>query len=229
MPSRYSSVESREDASQLAENLGIRFLTVPIDETFQAYLEMLAEPFAGLDQDVTEENIQARIRGNILMALSNKFGWLVLATGNKSEMGVGYATLYGDMAGGFAVIKDVPKMLVYELAEHVNVREGHPAIPQRILDKAPTAELRPDQKDEDSLPPYRVLDPILQAYVEEDRGLEEIVALGFDANTVSEVLGMVDRAEYKRRQAPPGVRITPRAFGKDRRLPITNHYRDERP
>jgi NAD+ synthase (glutamine-hydrolysing) len=229
MPSRYSSVESREDATQLAENLGIRFLTVPIDETFQAYLEMLAEPFAGLDQDVTEENIQARIRGNILMALSNKFGWLVLTTGNKSEMGVGYATLYGDMAGGFAVIKDVPKMLVYELAEHVNAREGHPAIPQRILDKAPTAELRPDQKDEDSLPPYRVLDPILQAYVEEDRGLEEIVALGFDANTVSEVLGMVDRAEYKRRQAPPGVRITPRAFGKDRRLPITNHYRDERP
>jgi NAD+ synthase (glutamine-hydrolysing) len=229
MPSRYSSVESREDATQLAENLGIRFLTVPIDETFQAYLEMLVKPFAGLDQDVTEENIQARIRGNILMALSNKFGWLVLTTGNKSEMGVGYATLYGDMAGGFAVIKDVPKMLVYELAEHVNARKDHPAIPQRILDKAPTAELRPDQKDEDSLPPYRVLDPILHAYVEEDRGLEEIIALGFDANTASQVLSMVDHAEYKRRQAPPGVRITPRAFGKDRRLPITNHYRDVRP
>jgi NAD+ synthase (glutamine-hydrolysing) len=229
MPSRYSSVESREDATQLAENLGIRFLTVPIDETFQAYLEMLAGPFAGLDQDVTEENIQARIRGNILMALSNKFGWLVLTTGNKSEMSVGYATLYGDMAGGFAVIKDVPKMLVYELAEHVNAREDRAVIPQRILDKAPTAELRPDQKDEDSLPPYRVLDPILHAYVEEDRGLEEIVALGFDANIAAEVLGMVDRAEYKRRQAPPGVRITPRAFGKDRRLPITNHYRDARP
>jgi NAD+ synthase (glutamine-hydrolysing) len=153
----------------------------------------------------------------------------VLTTGNKSEMGVGYATLYGDMAGGFAVIKDVPKMLVYELAEHVNARKGHPAIPQRILDKAPTAELRPDQKDEDSLPPYRVLDRILHAYVEEDRGLEDIIALGFDADTVAEVLGMVDRAEYKRRQAPPGVRITPRAFGKDRRLPITNHYRDARP
>jgi NAD+ synthase (glutamine-hydrolysing) len=226
MPSRYSSVESREDATQLAENLGARFLTVSIDETFQAYLEILAEPFAGLDQDVTEENIQARIRGNILMALSNKFGWLVLTTGNKSEMSVGYATLYGDMAGGFAVIKDVPKMLVYQLAEHVNAREDHPAIPQRMLDKAPTAELRPDQRDEDSLPPYRVLDPILHAYVEEDRGLEEIVALGFNPDTVSEVLSMVDRAEYKRRQAPPGVRITPRAFGKDRRLPITNHYRD---
>jgi NAD+ synthase (glutamine-hydrolysing) len=229
MPSRYSSVDSREDATQLAENLGIRFLTVPIDGTFQAYLEMLTEPFAGLSQDVTEENIQARIRGNVLMALSNKFGWLVLTTGNKSEMGVGYATLYGDMAGGFAVIKDVPKMLVYELAEHVNAREGHPVIPQRTLDKAPTAELRPDQKDEDSLPPYRVLDPILHAYVEEDRGLEDIIALGFDADTVAEVLSMVDRAEYKRRQAPPGVRITPRAFGKDRRLPITNRYRDARP
>jgi NAD+ synthase (glutamine-hydrolysing) len=229
MPSRYSSDESREDATQLAENLGIRFLTIPIDETFQAYLEMLAEPFAGCGQDVTEENIQARIRGNILMALSNKHGWLVLTTGNKSEMGVGYATLYGDMAGGLAVIKDVPKMLVYELAGHVNAREGYDVIPQRILDKAPTAELRPDQKDEDSLPPYRVLDPILHAYVEEDRGLQEIVALGFDADTVSEVLSMVDRAEYKRRQAPLGVRITPRAFGKDRRLPITNHYRDAGP
>jgi NAD+ synthase (glutamine-hydrolysing) len=229
MPSRYSSVASREDATQLAENLGIRALTVPIDTTFQAYLEMLADPFAGLGQDVTEENIQARIRGNILMALSNKLGWLVLTTGNKSEMGVGYATLYGDMAGGFAVIKDVPKMLVYALAEHVNTREGRAVIPQRIFDKAPTAELRPDQKDEDSLPPYRVLDPILHAYVEEDRGLEEIIALGIDADTVSEVLRMVDRAEYKRRQAPPGVRITPRAFGRDRRLPITNHYRDARP
>ena len=229
MPSRYSSVDSREDATELAENLGIRFLTVPIDRTFQAYLEMLAEPFAELDHDVTEENIQARIRGTILMALSNKFGWLVLTTGNKSEMSVGYATLYGDMAGGFAVIKDVPKMLVYELAEHVNAREDHLAIPQRILDKAPTAELRPDQKDEDSLPPYRVLDPILHAYVEEDRGLDEIMALGVDAVTVSEVLGLVDRAEYKRRQAPPGVRITPRAFGKDRRLPITNHFHDARP
>jgi NAD+ synthase (glutamine-hydrolysing) len=226
MPSRYSSVVSREDAQGLAENLGIRFLTVPIDGTFQAYLDMLAEPFSGREPDVTEENVQARIRGNILMALSNKFGWLVLTTGNKSEMSVGYATLYGDMAGGFAVIKDVPKMLVYEIAAHVNDLAGRPVIPQRIFDKAPTAELRPDQKDEDSLPPYRVLDPILHAYVEEDRGLEEIVALGFGEDTVAEVMRMVDRSEYKRRQAPPGVRITPRAFGKDRRLPITNRYRE---
>jgi NAD+ synthase (glutamine-hydrolysing) len=226
MPSRYSSEESREDATQLAHNLGIRFLTVPIDETFQAYQEMLSEVFAGRQPDVTEENIQARIRGNILMALSNKFGWLVLTTGNKSEMSVGYATLYGDMAGGFAVIKDVPKMLVYELAAHVNSRAGRPLIPQRVLEKAPTAELRPNQKDEDSLPPYALLDSILQAYVQEDRGQEEIVALGFDPDIVAEVIRMVDRSEYKRRQAPPGVRITPRAFGKDRRLPITNRYRD---
>ncbi len=228
MPSRYSSDASREDAEQLAGNLGIRFLTISIDDTFQAYLDMLAEPFAGLGRDVTEENLQARIRGNILMALSNKFGWLVLTTGNKSEMSVGYATLYGDMAGGFAVIKDVPKMLVYELAAHVNARAGRDVIPQRVFDKAPTAELRPNQKDEDSLPPYRVLDPILHAYVEEDQGLAEIVALGFEEGTVADVLRMVDRAEYKRRQAPPGVRITQRALGKDRRLPITNHYRDVR-
>jgi NAD+ synthase (glutamine-hydrolysing) len=190
---------------------------------------MLAEPFAGKAPDVTEENLQARIRGNILMALSNKFGWLVLTTGNKSEMSVGYATLYGDMAGGFAVLKDVPKMLVYELAGYVNACADRPVIPQRVLDKPPTAELRPDQKDEDSLPPYRRLDPILHAYVEEDQGLEEIVALGFDADTVADVIRMVDRSEYKRRQAPPGVRITPRAFGKDRRLPITNRYRHGRP
>jgi NAD+ synthase (glutamine-hydrolysing) len=186
----------------------------------------MAEPLAGTGPDVTEENIQARIRGNILMALSNKFGWLVLTTGNKSEMSVGYATLYGDMAGGFAVIKDVPKMLVYQLAATINARTTPAPIPQRIIDRAPTAELRPDQKDEDSLPPYRVLDPILHAYVEEDRSLDEIVALGFDRAVVAKVLGMVDRAEYKRRQAPPGVRITQRAFGKDRRLPITNHYRE---
>jgi NAD+ synthase (glutamine-hydrolysing) len=225
MPSRYSSTESQEDADQLAANLGIRFLALPIDELFQAYLEALAGPFAGRKPDVTEENLQARIRGNLLMALSNKFGWLVLTTGNKSEMSVGYATLYGDMAGGFAVLKDVPKMLVYELAALVNGRRA--VIPQRVLDKAPTAELRPNQKDEDSLPPYRMLDAILHAYVEEDRGLEEIVALGFEAELAAEVLRMVDRAEYKRRQAPPGVRITQRAFGKDRRLPITNGYREE--
>jgi NAD+ synthase (glutamine-hydrolysing) len=222
MPSRYSSAESRDDAGQLAHNLGIRFLTIPIDETFQAYLDMLAEPFRGCEADVTEENLQARIRGNILMALSNKFGWLVLTTGNKSEMSVGYATLYGDMAGGFAVIKDVPKMLVYELAREANRRSFPPAIPQRILEKAPTAELRPDQTDQDTLPPYALLDDILHAYVEEDRSLDEIVALGFDPEIVVTVARMVDRAEYKRRQAAPGVRITPRAFGKDRRLPITN-------
>jgi NAD+ synthase (glutamine-hydrolysing) len=227
MPSRYSSDDSREDATQLAENLGIRFLSIPIDETFQAYLDMLAGPFADRQPDVTEENLQARIRGNILMALSNKFGWLVLTTGNKSEMSVGYATLYGDMAGGFAVVKDVPKMLVYDLARYVNARGERPTIPQRILDKAPTAELRPNQTDQDSLPPYALLDGILHAYVEEDRGLEEIVSLGFERDMVAEVIRMVDRAEYKRRQAPPGVRITSRALGKDRRLPITNRYREE--
>ena len=225
MPSRYSSKESREDAQRLAENLGIEFLVIPIDGTFQAYLDMLAEPFAGTEPDVTEENIQARIRGNILMALSNKFGWLVLTTGNKSELSVGYCTLYGDMAGGFAVIKDVPKTLVYQLAEHVNASAGREVIPRRVFEKAPSAELRPDQRDEDDLGPYATLDPILHAYVEEDRSLAEIVAMGFDEATVRRVIRMVDRNEYKRRQAPPGVKITPRAFGKDRRLPITNKYR----
>jgi len=225
MPSRYSSEESREDAGKLAENLGIRFLVIPIDATFQAYLDMLAEPFAGMEPDVTEENVQARIRGNILMALSNKFGWLVLTTGNKSEVSAGYCTLYGDMAGGFAVIKDVPKTLVYQLAGHKNGSAGREVIPRRVFEKAPTAELRPDQRDEDTLGPYATLDPILHAYVEEDRGLDEIVALGFDEATVRRIIGMVDRNEYKRRQAPPGVKITPRAFGKDRRLPITNQYR----
>jgi NAD+ synthase (glutamine-hydrolysing) len=206
MPSPYSSRDSREDAEGLANNLGIRFMTVPITDTFHAYLSVLAEPFAGKQPDTTEENLQARIRGNILMALSNKFGWLVLTTGNKSEMSVGYATLYGDMAGGFAVIKDVPKM--------------------RVFDKAPTAELRPNQRDEDSLPPYSVLDAILHEYIEEDKSPAEIVAMGYDAATVRDVARMVDRSEYKRRQAAPGVKITPRAFGKDRRLPITNRYRD---
>jgi NAD+ synthase (glutamine-hydrolysing) len=225
MPSRYSSEESREDARRLAENLGIEFLVIPIDATFQAYLDMLAEPFAGMEPDVTEENIQARIRGNILMALSNKFGWLVLTTGNKSEVSTGYCTLYGDMAGGFAVIKDVPKTLVYQLAGHKNGSAGCEVIPRRVFEKAPTAELRPDQRDEDTLGPYATLDPILHAYVEEDKGLDEIVALGFDEATVRRVIGMVDRNEYKRRQAPPGVKITPRAFGKDRRLPITNQYK----
>jgi NAD+ synthase (glutamine-hydrolysing) len=225
MPSRYSEEISKTDAARLADNLGINFMVIPIETAFRAYLDTLAEPLAGQEIDVTEENIQARIRGNLLMALSNKFGWLVLTTGNKSEMSVGYATLYGDMAGGFAVIKDVPKLLVYELARWRNETAGIPPIPQRVLTRPPTAELRPNQKDSDSLPPYEVLDPILQTYVEEDRSLAEIVALGFDEALVREVIRMVDRNEYKRRQAPPGVKITPRAFGKDRRLPITNRFR----
>jgi len=223
MPSRYSSEASRADAQQLADNLGTDFLTIPIDGIFQVYLDTLAQIFAGREPDVTEENIQARIRGNILMALSNKFGWLVLTTGNKSEMGVGYATLYGDMAGGFAVIKDVPKTLVYDLAHYRN--SLGPVIPQQVLEKPPSAELRPDQRDTDFLPPYEVLDPLLHAYVEEDRELPEIAAMGFDEAMVKRVMTMVDRSEYKRRQSPPGVRITPRAFGKDRRLPITNKFR----
>ena len=226
MPSRYSSEHSLEDAQALAQALGIRFLQVGIEPAFQAYLDMLSDAFAGTpyrSPGVAEENLQARARGNVLMALSNKFGWLVLTTGNKSEMAVGYATLYGDMAGGFAVLKDVPKTLVYELAAYRNQAIGL-AIPQRVLTKPPSAELRPNQKDSDSLPEYAVLDPILYAYVEEDRGFQEIVAMGYDAATVRRVIRMVDRNEYKRRQAPPGVRITARAFGKDRRLPITNKY-----
>jgi NAD+ synthase (glutamine-hydrolysing) len=222
MPSRYSSEQSLEDASLLAKNLGMALKVVPIDGAFQAYLDMLAEQFEGVKPDVTEENIQARIRGNVLMALSNKFGWLVLTTGNKSELATGYCTLYGDMAGGFAVIKDVPKGLVYELARYRNGEVE--VIPNRVLEKPPSAELRPEQRDEDALGPYAVLDPILHAYVEEDRGVEAIAALGFDEETVRRVVRMVDRAEYKRRQAPPGIKITPRAFGKDRRLPITNWY-----
>ncbi len=223
MPSRYTSDLSNDDAAALAESLDIRLLTIPIEPAFEAYLEILEAPFTGTESGVTEENLQARVRGNVLMALSNKFGWLVLTTGNKSEMSVGYATLYGDMAGGFAVIKDLFKMRVYELARWRNTRSQ--VIPESAISRAPTAELRPNQKDSDSLPPYEILDPILAAYVEEDRSLEEIVAQGFDEETVRRVIGMVDRAEYKRRQAPPGVKITSRAFGRDRRLPITNHFR----
>jgi NAD+ synthase (glutamine-hydrolysing) len=226
MPSQYSSRESLEDAKTLAKNLGIQIITIPITETFQAYLKTLAPAFKGRKPNVTEENIQARIRGNILMALSNKFGWLVLTTGNKSEMSVGYCTLYGDMAGGFAVLKDVPKTLVYELSTYKNKREGKAIIPKNVFSKPPSAELRPNQKDEDSLPPYPVLDPILQAYVEEDKGLEEIAKMGFKDGMIKEVIQMVDRNEYKRRQSPPGVKITHRALGKDRRLPVTNKYRN---
>lgn len=227
MPSQYTMPESGEDVQALVKNLGIRLFTVPIQGIFKSYLDTLSEEFAGLKPDVTEENIQARTRGNIIMALSNKFGWLVLTTGNKSEMSVGYATLYGDMAGGFAVIKDVPKTLVYELARYRNRMEktGVPVIPERVLVKEPTAELRPGQKDTDTLPPYKILDPILNAYVEEDRSIEEIKDMGFDEKTVTKVISMVDRSEYKRRQAPPGIKITPRAFGKDWRVPITNRYR----
>ena len=225
MPSVYTSKESREDAYAHAGNLGIEITTIPVDAIFRAYLDTLSEGFRGTETDITEENLQARIRGNILMAFSNKFGWLVLTTGNKSEMSVGYATLYGDMAGGFAVIKDVPKTLVYELCRWRNEKEGRDLIPERILLKEPTAELRPGQKDTDSLPPYHLLDPVLKAYVEEDRSFDEIIGSGCDVECVRKVIKMVDRSEYKRRQAPPGVKITPRAFGKDRRFPITNRYK----
>jgi len=225
MPSRYSSEGSKTDAAVLAQNLGIEFKVIPIEPIFQSYLEMLAPAFAGTEPGVAEENLQARIRGNLLMALSNKFGWLVLTTGNKSEMACGYATLYGDMAGGFAVVKDVPKTLIYDLARYRNEKAGREIIPRSVLEKPPSAELRPDQKDTDTLPPYEVLDPILKGYVEEDHSPDDLITLGFDAATVWRVALMVDRNEYKRRQAPPGIKITPRAFGKDRRLPITNRYR----
>ena len=224
MPSPYTSRESRKDTQELARRLGIELKTLPITPPFKSYLQTLKPAFAGTNVDTTEENLQARIRGNLLMALSNKFGHLVLTTGNKSEMSVGYATLYGDMAGGFAVIKDVPKTMVYELARRRN-GVGSEVIPKCILDRAPTAELRPHQKDEDSLPPYPVLDPILKAYVEDDRSVEEMVEMGFDRKTVLRVVGLVDRSEYKRRQAPVGIKITHRGLGKDRRMPITNTYR----
>ncbi len=225
MPSPYSSTESEEDAYALAENLGITILTIPIDQPFDGFLNTLRPVFTETATDVTEENLQARTRGNILMALSNKFGWIVLTTGNKSEMSVGYATLYGDMAGGFAVIKDVPKTMVYEVADCCNRIAGRTVIPKRVMTKAPTAELRPDQKDIDSLPPYDELDPILKAYVEDDRTFDEILAMGFDRKIVERVIRLVDQSEYKRRQAPPGIKITPRALGRDRRFPITNRYK----
>jgi NAD+ synthase (glutamine-hydrolysing) len=225
MPSPYSSAGTRRDARRLARNLAIEFLTLPISAVMRAFRGTLASPFKGLKEDVTEENIQARIRGTLLMALSNKFGWLVLTTGNKSEIAVGYSTLYGDMAGGFAVIKDVPKTLVYEVARHVNARAGRVLIPESVFERAPSAELRPNQTDQDTLPPYPVLDAILQAYVEEDRSVADMVARGFDAEPVRRVVRMVDANEYKRRQGPIGVKITPRAFGRDWRLPIVNRFR----
>ena len=225
MPSPYSSAGTRADARRLAKNLAIEFMAVPITPVFGAFKRGLSKPFKGLAEDVAEENIQARIRGTLLMALSNKFGWLVLTTGNKSKIGVGYSTLYGDMAGGFAVIKDVPKTLVYEVARHVNERAGRAVIPESIFTRPPSAELRPDQTDQDTLPPYPLLDAILEAYVEQDKSVADIVALGFDPETVRRVVRMVDANEYKRRQGPIGVKITPRAFGRDWRLPIVNRFR----
>ena len=226
MPSRYSSTGSVTDTKVLVKNLGIKLQTISIEKPYQAYLDTLTESFAGTKPDSAEENLQARVRGNLLMALSNKFGWLVLTTGNKSEMATGYTTLYGDMAGGFAVIKDVPKTLVYKLTKYRNAQAGYDLIPAPIIDKPPSAELRPDQKDSDSLPPYEILDAILTAYVEEDKSVDQIVALGFDKATVQRTAKLVDRSEYKRRQAPPGVKITSRAFGRDRRLPLTSLFKE---
>ncbi len=225
MPSRYSSDHSVSDAEALATNLGIDHRVITIEPAHRAFMEMLAPSFAGHDLDLTEENLQSRIRGVTLMALSNKFGWLVLTTGNKSESAVGYTTLYGDTAGGFAVIKDVPKLLVYRLCRDRNARAGREIIPEAVLTKPPSAELRPDQRDDQSLPPYEVLDPIIEAYVEEDRTAGELIEAGFDRVVVERIVRLIDLAEYKRRQTPPGVRITTKAFGKDRRLPITNRYR----
>ncbi|MDP8910744.1 MAG: NAD(+) synthase [Actinomycetota bacterium] len=245
MPSRYSSAETRRDARRLAESLGTTFLELPIDPIVEAFDGALAQVFAGSAPDLTEENLQARIRGVLLMALSNKFGWLVIATGNKSELSVGYATLYGDMAGGFALLKDVFKTDVFRLAQHLNERfvsgragGGRNAssgasratpqrelIPETIIDRAPTAELRANQLDEDSLPPYAALDRVLEAYIEQDRSREELSEDGFEPDVVERALAMVDRAEYKRRQAPPGVKLRPKAFGRDRRTPITNRWR----
>ena len=225
MPSKYTSLESREDAFGLAANLGIDIRELPIDDILNQYLRVLAEAFKGRKEDTTEENLQARIRGNMLMAFSNKFGWLVLTTGNKSEMSVGYATLYGDMAGGFAVIKDVPKTLVYDLSAWRNSTGAGAVIPDRVLWKEPTAELKHNQKDSDTLPPYPVLDPVLRAYIEDEVSFEDILKMGCDTEFVRKVIGMVDKSEYKRRQSPPGIKITSRAFGRDRRFPITNRYR----
>jgi NAD+ synthase (glutamine-hydrolysing) len=236
MPSPHSSAETQGDARAIAANLGCELIEVEIAPMMESYERALSghleEPEAAVprdptkpsEPDLTAENVQARIRGNMMMALSNRHGWLVLTTGNKSEMSVGYATLYGDMAGGFAVIKDVPKQLVYELVRRRNERAGRELVPASVIERAPSAELRPDQRDEDSLPPYELLDRILESYVERDEGREEMIAAGMPAETVDEVIRLVDRAEYKRRQAAPGIRITPRAFGKDRRLPITNRF-----
>jgi len=234
LPWAYPSPASGEDAESPARALGIRFDQIPIPEVFETYRRVLGPTLGsggsappsgdGAVPDHTEENLQARIRGHYLMALSNKYGWLVLTTGNKSEISVGYCTLYGDTAGGFAVLRDVYKTMVYKLARHRNARSAPPPIPERTLSRAPSAELKPDQTDQDTLPPYETLDPILKLYVEEDRAAREIAELGYDESTVRCVVRMVDRAEYKRRQSAPGIKITPRAFGRDRRLPITNRW-----
>jgi NAD+ synthase (glutamine-hydrolysing) len=225
MPSRYSSEGTQADARRLAEHLGVECIDLPIAPAMEVYDEMLSGLFDAREPDITEENLQARIRGNLLMALSNKFGWLVLTTGNKSENAVGYSTLYGDSAGGFAVIKDVPKTLVYRLVEYRNRADPRHPVPDSIVERPPSAELRDDQRDSDSLPDYPTLDAILQAYVEEDAGREQLELAGLPEESIERVIGLVDRAEYKRRQAPPGIKITPRAFGRDRRMPITNGYR----
>jgi NAD+ synthase (glutamine-hydrolysing) len=225
MPSRFSSEGTRTDAQRLAESLGIDFRELPIERIVGAFEDVLTSSFESRERDLTEENLQARARGVLLMALSNKFGWLVVATGNKSELSVGYATLYGDMAGGFALLKDVFKTDVFRLARHLNERAGRELIPQSIIARAPSAELRDNQLDQDSLPPYPELDKVLEAYVELDRSREELLQEGFDADVVDRALALIDRAEYKRRQAPPGVKLRPKAFGRDRRTPITNRWR----
>jgi NAD+ synthase (glutamine-hydrolysing) len=225
MPSRYSSQETRADAKRVAEGLGARYLEIAIEPIVEAVEAALAPVFAGTEPGIAEENIQSRVRGLIVMALSNKFGWLPLATGNKSELSVGYATLYGDMAGGFALLKDVYKTDVFRLARYLNERAGRELIPQSVIARAPSAELRPDQLDEDSLPPYPQLDRVLEAYVELDASREELTTDGFDPEVVDRAVAMIDRAEYKRRQAPPGVKLRPKAFGRDRRVPITNRWR----
>ncbi len=226
MPSEFSSDETRGDARRLADSLGVDFREIPIDDVVAEFESALEPAFEGRPRDLTEENVQARARGTLLMALSNKFGWLVLATGNKSELSVGYATLYGDMAGGFALLKDMYKTDVWRLSRRLNERAGRGLIPESIIDRAPSAELRPDQLDEDSLPPYAKLDPVLEAYVEHDRSRDELLSDGFDRDAVERAIALIDRAEYKRRQAPPGVKLRPKAFGRDRRTPITNRWRD---
>jgi NAD+ synthase (glutamine-hydrolysing) len=226
MPSRYSSAGTRGDAERLAANLGCEFREIPIEPMVEEFVGALAPSFEGREPDLTEENLQARIRGVLLMALSNKFGWLLVATGNKSEMSVGYATLYGDMAGGFAVLKDVFKGSVYRLVRWRNEREGRELVPASVLDRPPSAELRYEQRDEDSLPPYDLLDAILAGYVEQDLDTDELVRQGLPREEVQRVIRLVDLAEYKRRQAPPGVRVSTKAFGRDRRLPITNRFRE---